>query len=685
MCFNSIVDGVVQKAPLKDKNKELNVLKARIAQLQESHVKFRSQIQSLDSVKDLTVALQNQLSIMQQENKQLGDENKELAQLNIRADELLKDKENSEENQTNILRDVQLDFATLRGRYEETTKAHRELEKLASNEQALRLATEARLESSEETISAVREENRTLRQQLDTAAIRLNQCDQELLHASEQLADLNREVSVVQENKSELAAKESELGLIKGDIARLLRLFEHAPATREFMAHWQDSEEGMDFVGIDRDVSAVAVETGVSRSQNNNILDDSGVIGVGASAVNTSVSVMNDTNRSVRRVNQSRSNIVTNDSTILNSFDLSPAEFAHLKRIHGGDPFPLTRDLAEEAEYWVPSEAARLGLQFLSSKIPHASPKVIMDFLRSMNKIWLRRERRKIKRVKQVLSQEIEDLKRQLSQSKPYKGVIAERQIRRLRSQVKGERRKHLVGRPRGSLDDMDYGGLRGQRFESGDQDDTKSLPAGGAGGRRLCKIVNRAKHTGAASVDVVSTEKLLEASLYSLESMGRQINVTAANSTHGASSMLDESSGIMSPSAAMSTHQSFASPTAAASAGGSYPNESYLRGAMWLGRNFTILSEELAEEMDTFRTKFMGEVSSASQDTDLRRCCHRLTLLANSGITQAHSMTHKSRQKVREILQGASSLKPGDSHGFKALLRTLPIESALAQGGSNL
>jgi hypothetical protein len=35
----------------------------------------------------------------------------------------------------------------------------------------------------------------------------------------------------------------------------------------------------------------------------------------------------------------------------------------------------------------VPGEAARLGLEFLTSKIPHASPKVIMDFLRSMNKV----------------------------------------------------------------------------------------------------------------------------------------------------------------------------------------------------------------------------------------------------------------------------------------------------------
>lgn len=35
----------------------------------------------------------------------------------------------------------------------------------------------------------------------------------------------------------------------------------------------------------------------------------------------------------------------------------------------------------------MPGEAARLGLDFLAAKVPHASPKVIMDFLRSMNKV----------------------------------------------------------------------------------------------------------------------------------------------------------------------------------------------------------------------------------------------------------------------------------------------------------
>lgn len=221
---------------------------------------------------------------------------------------------------------------------------------------------------------------------------------------------------------------------------------------------------------------------------------------------------------------------------------------------------------------------------------------------------------------------------------RPYKGVIAERQIRRLKSQVKGERQKLLHGRPRSSLDLGS--GRGGGRFEPEDQmDDSQSLPAHN---HRLCRTV--ARSVGAAPVQTVTAERLLEASLVSLETMGRQMHVAGTNSTFmGTEGDLDASLA--------NTHASGQTQSAQP-----YPNDSYLRGAMWLGRNFTILSEELAEEMSEFRTKFMAEVAVAGQDTDARRSAHRLTLLANSGITQAYSMTMKSNGKVREVLQVGDS-----------------------------
>ena len=598
------------ESALKDKNKELAAVKDRIKLLQESHSKFRGQMQSLESVKDLTVTLQSQLASMQQENKQLSEENRELAQLNLQAEEMLKEKERHEENEARTLRSVQLEFAAFKGRYEETMRIQRELEQLASDEQALRIASEARCRAAEESVASMKEENRSLRQQMESSALRLNQCDQELQHASEQLSNLSRELSVMHEARNELSTKDAEIGILKGDISRLLRLLELSPATKDYIAHWQDSG-GMDFVGIDRDLSAVSRMTN-SQQQ---LFEETGLLA-------------DMTLDSKRRTNSSSyPGKGGHDASILTSFDLSPAEFAHLKRVHGGDPFPLTASLREEAEYWVPSEAAKLGLQFLSARIPHASPKVIMDFLRSMNKIWLKRELRKVKRVKQVLGSTIDDLKRQLDHSRPYKGVIADRQIKRLSKQVKTERRKKLQGRPKDSLEAVSSSGDIGR--EVFDFADRFPEPTGE---KRLCRLVARSS-SAPSNVNAVSTQKLLEASLQSLEDMGRQMTVAGTQSIDMGDTFSESK-----------LHHSSSTP--------SYPNESYLRGAMWLGRNFTIVTEELAEELDNFRSRFVTEVNNASEDLDSRRCCHRLTLLATSGITQAFSLVNKSRSKTREILQ---------------------------------
>ena len=75
---------------LKEKNKELNALKIRVKQLQESHIKFRGQIQALES-KELIISLQAQLSTTQQENISLVNDNKELKSLNMQAEDMLEE------------------------------------------------------------------------------------------------------------------------------------------------------------------------------------------------------------------------------------------------------------------------------------------------------------------------------------------------------------------------------------------------------------------------------------------------------------------------------------------------------------------------------------------------------------------------------------------------------------------
>ena len=62
-----------------------------------------------------------------------------------------------------------------------------------------------------------------------------------------------------------------------------------------------------------------------------------------------------------------------------------------------------------------------MGLGFFKEFAPHAPISVVKDFIRNMNKIWLRREKRRMTNQKEHYDKQIRDLKRQLSHHQPYK------------------------------------------------------------------------------------------------------------------------------------------------------------------------------------------------------------------------------------------------------------------------
>jgi chromosome segregation ATPase len=300
---------------LKDKDKELQSLKTRIKQLQDSHSQFRNQIHALESVKELTMTLQQEVSTLQQENRQLVAENKELASLNLNAEILLKEKDHQEVESSRILKSVQLEFATLKGRYEETLKIQKELEKIASDEQATRMSAESRLKQADFTIESLKEETYSFKQKLEAANHKLNQCDQELMHASEQLSSISREVIAINNIKESLATSQAENGVLRGDITRLLKLLEYSSATRDFVEQWQSSS-GMNFVGFDHD------PTSVSK------FSSSFAAGMGMG---------NEFSHDFDH-GENGENGIADES----KYNISPVDFAQLKRIHGRDPFPLS-------------------------------------------------------------------------------------------------------------------------------------------------------------------------------------------------------------------------------------------------------------------------------------------------------------------------------------------------------
>jgi hypothetical protein len=133
-------------------------------------------------------------------------------------------------------------------------------------------------------------------------------------------------------------------------------------------------------------------------------------------------------------------------------------------------------------------------------------------------------------------------------------------------------------------------------------------------------------------SVEDVAAEKLLEASLISLEAIGRQ-----------------RASGV---SRAVTAGVGDRNGAGGNDFDGRYPSESYLSGAIWIGRNFMMVAEELADSLDIFRNKQLVEVAAAAQDSDAKRSAHRLNLLAAAGITEAVALANTSKSRARQIFQ---------------------------------
>ena len=134
------------------------------------------------------------------------------------------------------------------------------------------------------------------------------------------------------------------MGVLKGDIARLLRLMEHHPAARDFLDRWHDSD-GLAFVGMGEQPSA-ATHPNPSHNHNHNHSHggSSNPLGHNYSSLGLGYEGEED-------------GLYDGDNIgYRHDPDITPTEFAQLKRIYGGDPFPMTKDFNDEMDLWVPRQ-----------------------------------------------------------------------------------------------------------------------------------------------------------------------------------------------------------------------------------------------------------------------------------------------------------------------------------------
>ena len=264
---------------LQEKIHEYEALKLKFENSGSNQSKFRDTNRALESVKDLSINLQSQLTMMKTENAFLTNEVKVLTE----AQQKMKDafvKQTSTTSSANspslvtvsqkesgtgrddgaveaaqlraakmAQEDVQSEFDQFRSQYQEMEKNYKNLEIMLGNEKQARIASEARCTSLDEVVDTMRRENSALRVKMDATVQRANCIDQELAASAEQLSKLSKELANGANTRDLLLTSEAEVGVLKGDIARLLRLMEHYPAARDFLEQWHDSR-GMAFTGM---------------------------------------------------------------------------------------------------------------------------------------------------------------------------------------------------------------------------------------------------------------------------------------------------------------------------------------------------------------------------------------------------------------------------------------------------
>lgn len=148
--------------------------------------------------------------------------------------------------------------------------------------------------------------------------------------------------------------------------------------------------------------------------------------------------------------------------------------------------------------------------------------------------------------------------------------------------------------------------------------------------------------------MDAVSAKVLLQASLTSLDTLARQQVGSSATPAGGYSVYEDAAAS----GGQLRSSSGGPGPGGATTSSGAIPSEPYLRGAVWLGRNFVMLIEELSDAMDSLRKKSLAEVTQAAGDVDAHRGMQRLSLVAGSSVNEAMLLTGRSKARAREILK---------------------------------
>ena len=150
------------------------------------------------------------------------------------------------------------------------------------------------------------------------------------------------------------------------------------------------------------------------------------------------------------------------------------AAFAELEAQTTHSPDVLL-NAKEEPALWAPTEALKNAIEFHQDKIPHVPFDCIREFLHKMNGAWLDREQRHCDRLEAQYRRRLDEFQRVTQHGIPYEKIAADKEIAKLKAELKKCRRSRLKGRPSSRVE---RSSVKSMRFQARDELLAASLSA---------------------------------------------------------------------------------------------------------------------------------------------------------------------------------------------------------------
>lgn len=123
------------------------------------------------------------------------------------------------------------------------------------------------------------------------------------------------------------------------------------------------------------------------------------------------------------------------------------AAFAELERKTEHEEVLL--DASDEFAKWAPTEALKTALAFHQTHVPHVPFDLVREFLHRTNGAWLQREQKHCDRLEQAYRRRLDELQRVTQHGIPYEKLAQDKEIAKLKAELKRVRKGRLKGRPR--------------------------------------------------------------------------------------------------------------------------------------------------------------------------------------------------------------------------------------------